>query len=78
MTGLVFDPQAAAESWINAELDLLLHPERLARVVAQNAKAPNGLSLSEVFDAICETAERNAEPDAGRKRKSRAPLKNSF
>ena len=40
--GMVFDPQAAAESWINAELDLLLNPERLSRIVAQNAKAATG------------------------------------
>ncbi len=39
-TGLVFNPQAAAESWIETELDLLLHPERLARLVAQHAAIP--------------------------------------
>ena len=58
--GLVFDPQAAAESWIDAGLDLLLNPERLARIVGQNAQTPPGLSVNELFDAILQTADRGA------------------
>jgi hypothetical protein len=60
-TGLVFDPQAAAESWINTELDLLLNSERLSRIVAQNAAAPQGLSVNEVFDAVLQSAARTPE-----------------
>src|SRR5205085_1658298 len=58
-TGLVFDPQAAAESWIDMELGLLLNPERLARVVAQNSASADGLSLIELFDAIEHVSERS-------------------
>ena len=58
--GMVFDPQAAAESWIDAELDLLFNPERLSRIVAQNAQTPKGLSVNELFNAILQTAERGA------------------
>ncbi|MEO8043855.1 MAG: zinc-dependent metalloprotease [Spartobacteria bacterium] len=58
--GMIFDPQAAAESWIETELDLLLSPARLTRIVAQNAQAPKGLSLNEIFDATLQTAERTA------------------
>ncbi len=70
--GLVFDPQAAAESWINTELDLLLNPERLSRIVAQNANAPRRLSLNELFDAILQTAERGANQTGPQKEISRA------
>ena len=59
-TGMIFDPQAAAESWIDAALDLLLNPERLARIVGQNAQAPQGVSVNELFDAILQTAGRGA------------------
>lgn len=58
--GLVFDPQAAAESWIDAALDLLLNPERLARIVGQNAQTPQTLSMNELCDAILQTADRGA------------------
>ena len=70
--GMVFDPQAAAESWINAELDLLLNPERLSRIVAQNARVPNGLALNEVFDAILQTATRTASQTGSQKEIARA------
>ncbi|MGI8435776.1 MAG: zinc-dependent metalloprotease [Chthoniobacterales bacterium] len=71
-TGLVFDPQAAAESWIDAELDLLLHPERLARLVAQNAANPKALSPNEVFDSIQQTAERTGRESGPQKEIARA------
>jgi Met-zincin/Domain of unknown function (DUF5117) len=71
-TGLVFDPQAAAESWIDAGLDLLLNPERLSRIVAQNATTPKGLSLGELFDSILETATRTASQSGPQKEIARA------
>ena len=70
--GMVFDPQAAAESWINAELDLLLNPERLSRIVAQNASVPKGLSLGELFDAILETAARSDQQTGPQREIARA------
>ena len=59
-TGLVFDPLAAAESWIATELDLLLNPERLARIVEEDTASPKNLSMPELFDGIENTAARNA------------------
>ncbi|MGH7939186.1 MAG: zinc-dependent metalloprotease, partial [Bryobacteraceae bacterium] len=54
-TGMIFDPLAAAESWINTELDLLLNPQRLSRLVEQNV-----FPLGELFDTILRTADRAA------------------
>ncbi|HXA10398.1 MAG TPA: zinc-dependent metalloprotease, partial [Chthoniobacterales bacterium] len=71
-TGLVFDPLAAAESWINAELDLLLNPQRLSRIVAQDAAAVHGLSLNELFDAILLAGERTAQQTGPQKEIARA------
>src|SRR4051794_14206020 len=71
-TGMIFDPQAAAESWINTQLDLLLNAERLSRLVAQNANVPRALSLNEVFDAVLQTAARNAELGGPQKEIARA------
>ena len=51
-TGLVFDPLAAAESWVNAVLDLVFNPQRLSRIVEQNARDKSALTLPEVFDAV--------------------------
>ena len=50
-TGLTFDPLAAAESWVDTELDLLFNPQRLSRIVEQNARGKSELTLPEVFDA---------------------------
>ncbi len=71
-TGLVFDPQAAAESWINTELDLLLHPERLARLVAQSTQGSGNLSVPEVLDAVEKISERANGQDAAQKEIARA------
>jgi hypothetical protein len=71
-TGLVFDPQAAAESWIDTELDLLLNPERLARIVAQNAASASGLALPELFDAIESASERSGNQNGTQKEIGRA------
>jgi hypothetical protein len=70
--GLVFDPLAAAESWIDTELNLLLNPERLSRIVAQHANTPKGLSVNELFDAISQTAARNANQTGPQKEIARA------
>ncbi len=74
-TGLVFDAQAAAESWIDAELDLLLHPDRLARVVAQNAQSDKALSVPEIFDAIEHAVERTGTQNGPQKEIARAAEK---
>ncbi len=58
-TGLIFDPLAAAESWVNAALDLLFNPQRLSRIVEQNARGKSALTLSEVFDAVLKAGEIN-------------------
>ncbi len=71
-SGMIFDPQAAAESWIDTELDLLFNPARLTRIVAQNAQAPKGLSLGELFDAIAQTAARTASQTGPQKEIARA------
>jgi Met-zincin/Domain of unknown function (DUF5117) len=71
-TGMVFDPQAAAESWIETELDLLFDPARLSRIVAQNAKTPQALSLGELFDAIEQAAARSAHSTGPQKEIARA------
>ncbi len=59
-TGLVFDPLAAAESWVNAVLDLLFNPQRLSRIVEQNARGKSALTLPEVFDAVLKTGQIDA------------------
>ncbi|MDQ2868128.1 MAG: zinc-dependent metalloprotease [Verrucomicrobiota bacterium] len=69
-TGLVFDPQAAAESWIDTELKLLLDPARLARLIAQNDA--NALSVNELFDQVLQTAARAANQTGAQKEIGRA------
>ena len=59
-TGVTFDPLAAAESWANTALDLLFQPERLARIVEQNARGKSDLTLREVFGAVAQSATPNA------------------
>ena len=51
------------------------HPERLARVVAQNAQSSGGLSLPEIFDAIEHTAERDGNQSGRQKEITRATEK---
>ena len=70
-TGLIFDPLAAAESWVNTVLDLLFNPQRLSRIVEQNARGKSTLALPEVFDAVLNdvpTSERRTpyEQELGR------------
>ena len=66
-TGPVLDPLAAAESWISTELDLLLNPARLTRLLEQNI-----LSVNEVFDGITMTAKRSEGQSAAEKDIARA------
>jgi hypothetical protein len=66
-TGMIFDPLAAAESWINTELDLLLNPQRLSRLVEQNA-----LTVNELFGAILRTADRATSQTASQREIARA------
>ncbi len=70
--GMIFDPQAAAESWIANQLDLLLNPERLTRLVEQNAANAKALSVNEVFDAIQQTTARSANQSGRQKEIARA------
>ena len=51
-TGLTFDPIGASESIVNATLDLLMNPAKLARVIEQHARDNNQLSLSSLMDEI--------------------------
>lgn len=51
-TGLTFDPIAAAETAANHSLTLLLHPERLARLVEQSARQKIDFNLNDYLDQI--------------------------
>ena len=70
-TGLVFDPLAAAESWVDTALDLLFNPQRLSRIVEQNARGKSTLSLPEVFDAVLRTGQVNDQQSAYEKELAR-------
>jgi hypothetical protein len=50
-TGVTFDPIAAAEASADLTLTLLLHPERVARLVEYHAREPRNPALEEVLDA---------------------------
>jgi hypothetical protein len=58
-TGLIFDPLGAAESAAAQTIDLLLQPERLARLVEQHARDPNSLSIHELLDELGEAVKVN-------------------
>jgi hypothetical protein len=51
-TGLVFDPIAAAQSSASFSIELLLHPERLARMIEHRARDPKRLSVNDMMDQI--------------------------
>ena len=70
-TGLTFDPLAAAESWVNSAIDLLLNPERLSRVVEQNARGKSDLSVVDIFDAPLKAASVDAKATGYQKELSR-------
>ena len=62
-TGLVFDPLAAADTSADYTVELLLHPERMARLVNNHAMDPEQPGLAEVLDRLVEKTWGNAEPD---------------
>jgi len=51
-TGHTFDSLGAAEAAAKLTLEMLLHPERVARVVEFHARAPDTPSLGELIDEI--------------------------
>ncbi|MCI0691815.1 zinc-dependent metalloprotease [candidate division KSB1 bacterium] len=51
-TGLTFDPLAAVETAASMTADLLLHPERVARLIEYHARDNKFLGLSEVMDKL--------------------------
>ncbi len=51
-TGLTFDPVAAAETSASITIELLLHPERSARLVQYHARDMQSPSLEEVAERI--------------------------
>ena len=61
-TGLVFDPLAAADASADYTVELLLHPERMARLVNNHALDPEQPGLGEVLDRLLETTWGADEP----------------
>ena len=61
-TGLVFDPLAAVDSSADYTVLLLLHPERMARLVNNQALDPEQPGLGEVLDRLTETTWAAEEP----------------
>lgn len=61
-TGLTFDPVGAAESAADMTINLLLNPERAARLVQYHAEDPSEPSLAEVIDKLIAATWR--APDA--------------
>jgi hypothetical protein len=53
-TGLSFDPLAAAEASANHSLSLLLHPERLSRIIVQYCQDGTLMNLERYFSEIQE------------------------
>ncbi len=51
-TGGTFDPLSAAEASAHHTVTLLLHPDRTARLVEQNARDPKQLSLGQAIDRL--------------------------
>jgi len=54
--GVAFDPISAARTASDLTLRLLLHPERMNRVVLQSALEPEQLSLKTVFTEVVESS----------------------
>ena len=61
-TGLVFDPLAAVDSSADYTVLLLLHPERMARLVNNHAMDPEQPGLGEVLDRLTEKTWGAEEP----------------
>jgi hypothetical protein len=51
-TGLTFDPLSVVESTADLSLTLLLHPERVARLVVHHARDPKQPDLAEILDIL--------------------------
>ncbi len=51
-TGLAFDPIAAAQSAAAHTIELILNPERLARMTEQRARDPKRLSVNDMIDQL--------------------------
>lgn len=51
-TGVTFDPLATAEASANMTADLLLHPQRAARLIEYHARDSNYPGLGEVIDQL--------------------------
>ena len=51
-TGLTFDPLAVAESAASHTIGLLLNPQRLARLVEQRSRNPEGIEINYLLDAL--------------------------
>ncbi len=64
-TGLVFDPLAAADTSADYTVLLLLHPERMARLVNNHARDPDQPGLGEVLDQLVAVTWSRGEPDSG-------------
>ncbi|MCC2616121.1 zinc-dependent metalloprotease [Aestuariibacter halophilus] len=62
-TGVVFDPDSAAESLAGYVLDLLLNTERLNRLALQRQATTNGLSPATVVNHLFDTLLRNADEE---------------
>lgn len=61
-TGVSFDALSAPETAADMTLGLLLHPERMSRLIQQKAVTPNNIGLSEVLDAVVEkTIQKNTK-----------------
>ena len=67
-TGLVFDPLAAADTSADYTVELLLHPERMARLVNNHALDSDQPGLAEVLDRLVEKTWGAAEPEGSYRR----------
>lgn len=59
-TGLTFDPIAAAESSVEHTLDLLLHPQRLARLVEHHARDSKRLDINDLFEQLFASVQKTS------------------
>ncbi len=67
-TGLVFDPLAAVDTSADYTVLLLLHPERMARLVNNQAMDSSQPGLGEVLDRLVEKTWGAGEPEDGYRR----------
>lgn len=60
-TGLTFDPIGAAESSAHHSISFLLNPQRLTRLVEQQARDPQRLSANEAMNALLDAVGQKRE-----------------